>query len=216
MQANHIKENNYGIDEDEICKSISRVKLEYEAEHERNIEYLAQEYDDYKSPWKEDAAGLKAVADSSDSGKITFAARNPVARKEPITDTQTLKEPIKGSHLGKIVCHSESESTDMDPIVTEFGFIGKGGPRAISGESHTQIIIQGGGNIVGSDVITHVLTNPDQVLLECESFSFNPLKAQTLVVASLVESFLTSNGNVRLASVIGESGPIKVGYLPQG
>ena len=85
MQANHIKEKNIGMDEDEICKSISRVKLEDEAEHERNIEYLAQEDDDYTLPWKiKDAEGLKAVTDSSDSGEINFAAR-----KEPITDTQT-------------------------------------------------------------------------------------------------------------------------------
>ena len=95
----------------------------------------------------------------------------------------------------------------MDPVVTEFDFIGQGGPRAISREIHTQSIIQGGGNIVGSDIITHVLTNPDQVSLECDSFAFNPLKAQTLMVASLVESFLKSTGNVRLASVIGASRP---------
>ena len=99
MQADHIKEKNVGMDKDKIRKKISRVKLEDEAEHERNIEYLAQEDDDYKSPWKEDAVGLKTVTDSSDSGEITF--KNPAARKEPITDTQTLKEPIKGSHLGK-------------------------------------------------------------------------------------------------------------------
>ena len=37
MQANHIKENNFGMDEYEICKAISHVKLEDEAEHERNI-----------------------------------------------------------------------------------------------------------------------------------------------------------------------------------
>ena len=60
------------MDKDEIRKEISRVKLEDEAEHERNIEYLAQEDDDYKSPWKEDVAGLKAVTDSSDLGKIIF------------------------------------------------------------------------------------------------------------------------------------------------
>ena len=128
MQANHIKENNVGMDKDEIRKAISCVKLEDEAEHERNIEYLAQEDDDYKSPQKiEDATGLKEVTDSSDSGKITF-----VARKEPITDTQTLKEPIKGSHLGKRALHSEIGSTDMDPIVTELDFIGQREPRAIS------------------------------------------------------------------------------------
>ena len=55
-----------------FCKSISRVKLEDEAEHEHKIEYLTQEDDNYKPPWKEDAAGLKAVTDSSDSGEITF------------------------------------------------------------------------------------------------------------------------------------------------
>ena len=42
MQANHIKENNVRMDKDEICKAISRVKLEDEAENERNIEYLTQ------------------------------------------------------------------------------------------------------------------------------------------------------------------------------
>ena len=51
----------------------------------------------------------------------------------------------------------------MDPIVTGFGIIGQGGPLAISGGTHTQSIIQGGENIVHGDVITHMLTNPDQV-----------------------------------------------------
>ena len=81
----------------------------------------------------------------------------------------------------------------MDPIVTNFDFIGQGGPRAISGESHTQSIIQGGENIVHSDVITHVLTKPDQLTLKRDSFMFNPLKAQALMVTSLVESLLASN-----------------------
>ena len=80
MQADHIKENNVGIDKNKILKAISCVKLEDEEEHEHNIEYIAQD-DDYKSPWKiEDATGLKAVTDSSDSDE------KPAARKEPITD----------------------------------------------------------------------------------------------------------------------------------
>ena len=192
MQANHIKEKNVGMDKDEIFKAISCVKLEDEAKHERNIEYLAQEDDDYKLPWKVYTAGLKAVTEISDSGEIIFAAR-----KEPITDTQTLKEPIKGSHLGKIVRHSQSGSTDMDPVVTEFDFIGQGVPRAISGGTHNQSIIQGRENIVHRDVITHMLTNPDQVSLESDYFPFDPLQAKTLMVTSLVESFPASNGNVR-------------------
>ena len=197
MQANHIKEKNVGMDEDEIRKAISRVKLEDEEEHERNIEYMAQDDDYYKSPWKiKDATGLKAVTDSSDLDE------NPASRKEPITDTKTLKEPIKGSHLGKRVCHSECGSTNMDPVVTGLGIIGQGGPQAISRGSHTQSIIQGGENIVRSDVITHVLMNP-----RTYSFPFDPFKAQTLMVASLLKPFLISNGNVRSASIIGASHP---------
>ena len=60
------------MNEDEIRNAISRVKLEYEAEHEHNIKCLAQDNDRYKLPWKEDAAGLKAFMDSSNLGKITF------------------------------------------------------------------------------------------------------------------------------------------------
>ena len=52
-----------------------------------------------------------------------------------------------------------------------------------------------------------MLTNPDQMLLESDSFPFDPLQAKTLMVTSLVESFLASNGKVRSASIIGASRP---------
>ena len=42
MQADHITEKNVGMDKDKNRKAISRVKLEDEANHERNIEYLDQ------------------------------------------------------------------------------------------------------------------------------------------------------------------------------
>ena len=95
----------------------------------------------------------------------------------------------------------------MDPIVTGSGIIAQGGSRAISGGNHTQSIIQGGENIIHSDVITHMLTNPDQMSLESDSFTFDPLQGKTLMVTSLVESFLASDGNVRSASIIGASRP---------
>ena len=68
---------------DKISEAISQVKLEDEAYHERNIEMLNHEDDDYSSSWKGDAVGFTAVTDSSDSDE------EPAARKEPITDTQT-------------------------------------------------------------------------------------------------------------------------------
>ena len=51
ITADHVKEKNVGMEKDEIRKAISRVKLEDEAQHERNIEYMAQYDDDYNSPW---------------------------------------------------------------------------------------------------------------------------------------------------------------------
>ena len=64
------------------------MKSEDEEEHERNIENIVQD-DNYKSPWKIKhatvATGLKTVTYSS------YFNRKPAARKEPITDTQTLK-----------------------------------------------------------------------------------------------------------------------------
>ena len=95
----------------------------------------------------------------------------------------------------------------MEPVVTGFGIIGQGGSWTISGGSHTQIIIQGRSNIICSDVITHVLTNSGELTLKCNSFPFNPLKAETLVVAFLDEPFLASDENVRSASIIGASRP---------
>ena len=95
---------------------------------------------------------FKTVTYSSDSDK------KPAARKEPIKDTHTIKKPMKGSHLGKRVRHSEDGPTDMDPVIKGFGIIGQGGSWTISRGSHTQSIIQGGGKIIRSDVITHVLT----------------------------------------------------------
>ena len=52
-----------------------------------------------------------------------------------------------------------------------------------------------------------MLTNPEQMSLESDSFPFDPLQAKALMVTSLVESFLASNGNVRSASIIGASRP---------
>ena len=127
MQAKLLTEKAVVMDKDKICEAISQVKLEDEAYHEHIIEYLTREDDDYSSSWKGDSVGFAAVTDSSDSGEISFKIpvtksdldKNPAARKEPIKDTPTLKTPITGSYLGKILCQSDSGPTDMSPVVTE-------------------------------------------------------------------------------------------------
>ena len=97
--------------------------------------------------------------------------------------------------------------TNMDPVLTGVGIIGQGGPRTISRRSTPQRIVQRGESIINSNVITHVLTNSSEMTLESDSFNFDPLKAQTLMVAPLIEPFLTSDEDVRSTSVIGESMP---------
>ena len=104
----------------------------------------------------------------------------------------------------------------MDPIVTGFGIIGQGGSQTISGGSHTQSIVQGGEKIIRSDVITHVLTNSGELTLESDYFLFNPLMAETLMVAPLNEPFLASDGDVRSASIIGASRPNKSRIVAPG
>ena len=77
--------------------------------------------------WKGYAVGFAAVADSSDSVKITFNIpvtesdldKKPAARKEPIKDTPTLKTPITGYYLGKRLSQLESGPTYTIPVVTE-------------------------------------------------------------------------------------------------
>ena len=61
------------------CRTKFQVKLEDEAYHERIIEYLTHEDDDYSSSWKRDAVGFTAVTDSSDSVEISF--------KIPVTES---------------------------------------------------------------------------------------------------------------------------------
>ena len=97
--------------------------------------------------------------------------------------------------------------TNMDPSLTGISIIGQGGYRNISGGSHTQSIVEGGESIICSDIITHVMKNSGEVTLESNSFTFNPLKVETLMVSPLVEPFLASDGDVRLKSIIGASRP---------
>ena len=66
------------------------------------------------------------------------------------------------------------EPLTENPVVKELYFIGKGGPLAVSRETHAQSIIEGRENIVHADVITHILTNPTQVSLGSNSFPFDP------------------------------------------
>ena len=123
---------------------------------------------------------------------------------KPIKDTQKIKEPITDdTQIVKRVRYVQYGPTNMDPFLTGVGIIGQGGTWTISGVSISQSIIQGGGGIICSNVITHVLTNSSKMTLERYYFSFDPLKSQMLVIAPLTKPFLISDRDVCMPSVIG-------------
>ena len=121
---------------------------------------------------------------------------------------ETIKEPIKDdTHIVNRVRYLQDGPTNMDPVLTGFGIIGKRGPRTISRGSIYQSIIQGGESIIHINAITHVLTNSSEMTLKSDSFNFDSFKAQTLMITPLTEPFLTSDRDVRTTSVIVASRP---------
>ena len=109
-----------------------------------------------------------------------------------------------------------TETLNKNPIVTELNVIGQGGSQDVIGGTHTQSIIEGREDIIHGDVITHMITNPRQISLKGDSFPFDKEQAQTLMLTSLCEAILARNQNIGTKSILEHSGPIIVGYLPQG
>ena len=95
----------------------------------------------------------------------------------------------------------DTETLTENSDVTELNVIGQGGSRAVIEVTHTQSIIEGKEYIIHGDVITHIITNPSQVSLKSDSFLFYPEQAQTLMVTSLIEALLASNGNIGTTSI---------------
>ena len=66
-------------------------------------------------------------------------------------------------------------------------------------------MISGGAKIISSNVITDVLADSSNMILKSDSFSLDPLKSQTLVIASQNEPFISCDRNVHASSGIGDS-----------
>ena len=219
IMADHIEEKNVGtIDKEELCKAIAHLKYEDEANHERNIDNMTQ-VDGYKSPWKnKDATDATTVNNALDDTGYTFldsyqtdtsdSSKQVETSKYPIKDTQTIKDPIiDDTHIVDRCRYLQDGPTNMDPVLTGVGIIGQRGPRTISRGSISQSIIQGGESIIYINVITHVLTNSSKMTLKSDSFTFDSLKVQTLMITPLMEPFLTSDRDIRTTIVIGKSSP---------
>ena len=93
------------------------------------------------------------------------------------------------------------------PLVTELNLIGQGNPWTIESGIHTQSIIEGRSEIIQSDIMTHLVTDHSQIPLKSNSFPFHKKEASTLMFTHFIEAFLTRNGHIRTAGIIGTSRP---------
>ena len=119
--------------------------------------------------------------------EVSDSSKPVEASKEPITDTHIVHRVRK------------LQGVSVKPAVTAVGIIGQGG-RGI-----TQGMINGGTGIISSNIVTDVLTDSNKMIFKTDTFSINPFKSQTLVIASQDESTLGSNRIVRTSSDIGNS-----------
>ena len=146
-------------------------------------------------------------------------------------------DPIKTSHLGKILCEPESElQVDMrsfhklsfisrnpfstealkSPVVTKLNLIGQGNSQTNENGIHTQSIIDGRNKIIQSDIMTHLVTDYRQMPLKINSFPFHKKEALTLMFTPFIEAFLIRIGHIRTASIIGTSRPNHSRIFPPG
>ena len=121
-------------------------------QHERD-NMIQEDY--YKLPWKnKDWTDATTVNNALDDTGYTFldsyqtdtsdSSKQVETSKEPIKDTQTIKESIiDDTHIVNRSSYLQDGPTNMDTVLTGVGIIGQRGPQTISGGSISQSIIKG-------------------------------------------------------------------------
>ena len=116
-------------------------------------------------------------------------------------------DPIETSHLFNPFNKDAFLETLNLPVVTELNLIGQGNPRTIESGIHTQSVIDRTTELVQSNIMTHLVTNHNQMSLKIKSLPFHKKEASKLMFAPFLESFLTRNGHIRTTGIIGTSRP---------
>ena len=117
------------MNEDYILDAIYLLRHENPEYHERIINILINEYDEYSGSCEEDVTDstkrdeYNKLLTESDLDVCLIDMENLdkklAARKDPIKDTPTLKAPITESYLGKRLLQSEIGPTEMIPVATK-------------------------------------------------------------------------------------------------
>ena len=81
--------------------------------------------------------------------------------------------------------------------------MGQGTPRSIESSIPTQTIVDRMDPVVQGDIMTHLVTDLNQMSLKSKSLPFHKTKSSTLMFASFIEAFLTGNRHVRTTGIVG-------------
>ena len=86
-------------------------------------------------------------------------------------------DPIKTSHLFNPFNKDAFLETLNLPVVTELNLIGQDNPRTIESGIHNQIIVDRTAEVIQSNIMTHLVTDLNQMSLKSKSFPFHKKEA---------------------------------------
>ena len=129
VQTDNIRKLMVGMNEEYILDAIYQLRNENPEYHEKIINILIDEYDEFSHSCEGDTdsaapEALKRILTENELDELDICLlnmenidRKPAAKIDPIKDTPSLKEPITTYHLGKRLRQVESElPVDMRPI----------------------------------------------------------------------------------------------------
>ena len=112
-------------------------------------------------------------------------------------------DPMKTSHLSNPFNKDAFLETLDLPVIAELNLMGQGTPRSIKSGIPTQTIVDRTAPEVQSDIMTHLVTDLNQMSLKSTSFPFHKTKSSTFMFALFLEAFLTGNRHVRTTCIVG-------------
>ena len=142
--------------------------------HDGIIDYFVNQYDKYSQYSEEDVAeGLK---DFPKEMELEWADQLENMDRKPAA----IFDPIKTSHLLNLFNKDAFLETLNLPIVMELNLIGQGNTRTIESGIHTQSIVDRTAEVIQSDIMTHLVTDHNQMSLKSKSFPFHKRRRSLL------------------------------------
>ena len=112
-------------------------------------------------------------------------------------------DPMKTSHLSNPFNKDAFLETLDLPVIYELNLIGQGTPWSTESGIPTQTIVDRTAPVVQSDIMTHLVTDLNQMSLKSKYLPFHKKEASTLMFAPFLEAFLTGNRHVRTTGIVG-------------